>query len=263
MKYRDIPQSGSQGNITASRNRSGPYLRHRVNPDQPATDAQSAAWSNMKDVSGLWNLLRKQQRHDWHIFAENLHSRPNLGISGRLSGCQLFKKLNRVLATSGRGPLLDPPPLPQFGPNPVRSFEIQQVRGGIAMLLNLIPKFRWADRPPLEDLMIQAWAPCHAGSETNGLYAFVGLPPTPVRQQCDFTELYMEKLLAWRKLPDPRYKVPLEGSRIFVRVVQQINGWQNERQAFHANALVPINEDLRARELARLLKRWPASSPHK
>jgi len=67
----------------------------------------------------------------------------------------------------------------------------------------------------------------------------------------------LNKLEDWRKLKHRRYQVPVEGSRIFVRVVQQINGWKHELGIFQASALVPANAERRARELAALLERWP------
>ena len=42
-------------------------------------------------------------------------------------------------------------------------------------------------------------------------------------------------LLQWHK----SYHVPLEGARIFIRVWQQVNGFENEAGMFLANALVP------------------------
>jgi len=262
MKFRDVQQSGSQGSTVASRNRSGPYHRERVSPEQPATDAQCVAWGNMKDVSRLWNLLEEEQRVLWRTRADQVHSRPNLGISGRLSGVQLFKKLNRVLATCRRQPLLDAPMLPDFGSNPIKGFEIRKAGRGVALILKVSPKLRWESRPPLEDIMVQGWAPLSAGTEKNSLYAFLGLPGPPEDGEIDFTDIYMEKLLEWRKLKDKRYHVPLEGSRIFIRAVQQINGWENELWAFRGNAFVPVNEDLRARELASLLKKWSQPRHH-
>jgi hypothetical protein len=262
MKFRDVPQSGSQGNTVASRNRSGPYHRARVSPDQPATAAHCATWDNMTDVSRLWNLLEEEQRLAWERVAEGTHSRPNLGLSGPLSGCQLFKKINRVLATCHRPPLLEPPPLPQFSPNPVKGFEIREARGRIAFILKVSRKFPWAAHPPLEDIMVQSWAPCNAGMRKNDLYAFIGFLPPPVGEECDIIDLYLKKLKEWHKLNYKRYHLPLEGSRIFIRVVQQVNGWVNELGMFQANDLVPVNRDLRARALAALLGRWPAAARH-
>jgi hypothetical protein len=177
MKYRDVPQSGSQGNTVASSNRSGAYHRQRVSPDQPATPAQGATWDNITDVSSLRNLLGEECRMAWETFANGVHSRPNLGLSGPLGGCQLFRKLNRVLATCYRQPLLEPPSLPEFGSNPVEDFKIRKARGRISLILKVSPKLAWDARPPLEDLMVQSWAPYHAGTLKNGLY----WPVTPAR----------------------------------------------------------------------------------
>jgi hypothetical protein len=69
----------------------------------------------------------------------------------------------------------------------------------------------------------------------------------------------LKKLKEWRKMDCKRYHVPLEGSKVFVRVLQQVNGWQNELGRFQASVLVPVNRDLRARELAALLGKWPAA----
>jgi hypothetical protein len=144
-----------------------------------------------------------------------------------------------VLRTCGREPLLDPPPLPVFGPNPVVGFAIRAGRGGIALKVKVSRDVRWEDRPALEDLMVYAWAPCNAGVDKNGLYVFLGLLPAPVRGESDLTKLYLKKLKEWRKLKDKRYHIPLEGARIFIRVWQQVNGFENEVGMFLANALVP------------------------
>jgi hypothetical protein len=261
MKFRDVPQSGSRGNTVASRNQSGQYHRERVSPAQPATYAHYSTLQNMCDVSRLWNLIEEERRLAWGKLAEGTHSRPNLGQSGRLSGCQLFKKLNRVLATCQRPPLLDPPPLPQFGPNPISGFVIRKNRTRIVFSLNVSPKLQGQPRPPLEDLMLWGWAPCHAGMAGDSLYAFLGLLPWRIGEHIDFTDLYLKKLEDWRKLDHRRYHVPLEGSKIFIRVVQQVNGWKNELGRFQACAQDPRNRHLRARELAALLRRWPGANP--
>ena len=38
-------------------------------------------------------------------------------------------------------------------------------------------------------------------------------------------------------------RLPLEGSRVFIRVCQEVNGWQNEAGMFRTSALVPDNRD--------------------
>ena len=241
MKFRDIPQSGSKGDSVASRNRSGPYHRERVSPEHPCTAAQHAIWENMADLSWLWNQLADEQRAAWRTLGLQVPSRPNLGFSCSLDGCQLFKKINRVLATCHREPLFDPPPLPEFGPNPVEGFEVRNADGGSVFKLRLSPKVPWEARPPLEDIMLYSWAPCNAGADKHSNWTFIGLLPAPVGWECDISDLYLTKLQQWRKLKNRRYHIPLEGSRIFVRAWQQINGWENESGKVLTSALVPVS----------------------
>ena len=239
MRFQDVPQKGKRGRIVSSRNRFGPYQKEWVPPDQPGTAAQLAVWDNMTEFSRLWNEFSDERRDAWCRRAVEVQSRPSLGQSGALDGILLFKKISSVLRTCGRELLLDPPPLPAFGPNPVTGFTVREYRGAFALKVKVSPKIRWEDRPPQEDLMVFAWAPRNAGVAKNGLYAFLGLLLAPTKGEIDFTKLYLKKLKEWRKLKPKQYHIPLEGSRIFVRVWQQINGWENERWMFEGHHLVP------------------------
>jgi hypothetical protein len=239
MKVLDVPQKGKRGRIVASRNHFGAYHKEFVPPKQPGTAAQREVWGNMSEFSWLWNDVGDERRAAWRRRAAEVHSRSDMGKSGTLHGALLLKKINMVLRTCGRAPLLDPPPLPVFGPNSVVGFAIREVRGGIAMKVKISPKVRWQDRPAQEDLMVFAWTPCNAGADKNSHYAFLGLLPVPVRGESDITKLYLKKLKEWRKLKDKSYHIPLEGARIFIPVWQQVNGFENEVGMFLANALVP------------------------
>jgi hypothetical protein len=255
MRKLDVPQSGSLGNMVASRNRFGSFVRERVSPNQPGTPAQRAVWANMTALSRLWNELEEERWDAWRRLAESVHSRPNLRQSGPLDGCLLFKKLNRVLCTCGREPLLDPPPPPAFGPNPAAGFEVRSTSAGLSFKLLASPKVRWETRPPLEDIMVFGWAPCNAGAAKNNRYAFLGLLPAPVNGECDITAMYLAKLKEWRRLADRRYQVPLPDSRVFIRAWQQVNGWENELGMFRASALVPATGSRRVRERAAALRK--------
>ena len=145
-------------------------------------------------MSRLWNELAEEQRAAWRRLALTVRCRPNLGQSGSLDGCQLFKKLNSVLATCGRELLLDPPPLPRFGPNPVKGFEARMDEGKMVLKLQVTRRVRWEARPPLEDIMVFGWTPCNAGTAKNGLYAFLGVLPAPVDWESDITATYLAKL---------------------------------------------------------------------
>jgi hypothetical protein len=201
MRVLDVPQKGARGNTVASRNRFGQFQRERVSPNQPGTAAQRAAWANMAALSRLWNTLGQPRWDAWRRLAATVRSRPALNQSGTLDPCQLFKKLNRVMATCGREPLLVPPTLPVFDPNPVVGFTIRNTSHGLAFKLLLSPTSSGAGVPPVQrrpafklqlspeaaretfpaqgDLMVYSWAPFNPGADKNDLYAFIGLLPPP------------------------------------------------------------------------------------
>jgi hypothetical protein len=239
MRTVDVQQRGKRGTIIASRNRFGQYLKDYVPVEQPITAAQLRVWGNTRHLWRLWNEISDARRAGWWKLAETVTSRPTLGQSGRLDGPILFRKLNTVLHTCQRDPLLDAPQLPSFGRNPAIGFDIREGKRGIAMKVKLSPDIRWSDRPKLEDLMVFAWAPRNPGASRHNLYAFIGLLPPPVKGESDITELYLKKLKEWRKLAPEQYHIPLEGSRIFIRVWQQMDGWENVLGVFRDNALVP------------------------
>ena len=56
----------------------------------------------------------------------------------------------------------------------------------------------------------------------------------------DFTRLYLKKLKELKKLKRYRH-VALAGSRVFIRAVQQVNGWENRRYMFASSAVIPAS----------------------
>jgi len=248
MKTLEVPQRGSRGNVVASRNRFGDYDRDRVSPDDNATPARRRVWGNMADLSDMWNRISEERRLAWRRLADQLHSRPRLGQYGRLDGRLLFLKLNRVLATCGRAPLLDPPPLPDLSPNPVTEFTITELKSRIALQLRL-------RKTPAEDIMLFASPPRSPGRAYNSDYGFLGLLPFPYDGLSNFTDQYLTKLKEWRILKEDKYHVPLPGAKIFLRAVQQVNGWENELGMFRAAAFVPATPAAAAMEMGRRQRR--------
>jgi hypothetical protein len=220
MKTLAGPQSGAQGDIVASRNRSGQFLRKRVSPRNPRTTAQRRACENMRIFSRLWNHLTEAQRAARCAAAGNVLSRPKLGKLRPLDGQKFFNKINTVLATCGREPLLDPPPRPEFGPNPVVALTATNGPGAIALMLSV-------RETPTEDIMVFASPPCNAGRSYCSNFGFIGLLPAPDECISHITRLYLKKLKELKKLKRYR-RVALAGSRVFVRAVQQVNGWENK-----------------------------------
>jgi hypothetical protein len=233
MKTLAGPQSGAQGDVVASRNRSGQFLRKRVSPKNPRTAAQRHVRKYMRTFSRLWNKLTEPQRAAWRAAACNVLSRPKLGKPHPLDGQKFFNKINTVLAICGRQPLLEPPPRPEFGPNPVVALTASNGSGGIALMLSL-------SETPAEDIMLFASPPCNAGRSYCSNFSFIGLLPAPNEGISHIIRLYVKKLKELKKLKRYRH-VALAGSRVFIRAVQQVNGWENKRYMFASSAVVPAS----------------------
>ena len=187
MKTLAGPQSGARGDEVASRNRSGQFLRKRVSPRNPRTAAQRRVREYMRTFSRLWNKLTEPQRAAWCADACNVLSRPKLGKPRPLDGQKFFNKINTVLAICGREPLLEPPPRPEFGPNPVIALTATNGPGGFALMLSL-------SETPAEDIMVFASPPCSAGREYCSIFSFLGLLPAGPGAERDITKQYLKKL---------------------------------------------------------------------
>ena len=233
MKTLADPQSGARGDEVASRNRSGQFLRKRVSPKNPRTAAQRRVRKYMRTFSRLWNKITEPQRTAWCADACNVLSRPKLGKPRPLDGQKFFNKINTVLAICGHEPLLEPPPRPEFGPNPVIALAATNGPGGIDLMLSL-------SQTPTEDIMLFASPPCNAGRSYCSNFSFIGLLPTPNEGINHITRLYLKKLKGLKKLKRYR-RVALAGSRVFIRAVQQVNGWENRRHMFAGSVVIPAS----------------------
>ena len=179
------------------------------------------ARKNLGDLARMWNELTEEQRTAWHHRARGMRSRVRNGRSYRLDGQKLFLKINSVLLLLGREPRTEPPPEPRFGPNPVGELQITDAGAGLA--LNLRVKGTLA-----EEVMVYASPPRNAGRRYCGDFRFLGLLPDPVEHWSDITRLYVRK-----------FGVPPRNTRVFIRVWQVVDGWENKAAMQITSALVP------------------------
>jgi hypothetical protein len=208
-KALNVPQSGKVGTTVNVTTRYGQVQRQYVKPKDPKTPAQMSIRSNLARVSARWRVLTEEQRAAWALDAQDVHSRPRLGKSARLTGCQLFIKINCARAAIGLDQFDDPPKVPEFSENPVGELTITNTRGTVALKLS-VPS------TPVEHTIVYAAAPCSAGKYFVRQYNILGLLPAPVRGVTDITDLYVA-----------RYGVPRPGMRVCIRTQQQINGWDD------------------------------------
>src|SRR5271154_2541585 len=114
MKILDVPQSGSVGARTSSRNSSGQYVRQRAIPTNPNTPAQYAARARLTSLSAAWRGLTSAQQAGWNAFGQSFTVVNSLGTAIHLTGLQCYVKVGAVLLLTGGTVIATPPLLPVF-----------------------------------------------------------------------------------------------------------------------------------------------------
>lgn len=203
MKKLDVPQSGSQADTTASRNRFGQYNRTRAMPTQPRTAAQVAVRSQMTDASQAWRALTDVVRAAWNTFAASRPLADSLGQTIFLTGHQSFVSLWITLWQAG---LTVPPDVPSEAPPAVpfiNSFDATDDTGEQVIAIDGLTGIGAA-----QPVAVFASPPVSPGVTFNGDYRFIQSAIAVVSTTLDITDAYVAKFGA----------VPI-GRKIFVRCV--------------------------------------------
>ena len=209
MEILDILQSGRRGIYVSLGGRYGQISRAVAIPANPRTDAQMDVRRTLGNVTARWRTLTEPQRNAWRVAAQLKNTVPRLGQSGALTGAQLFTKINCSLATLGGEQVDAPPSFPQFPDNPVDGLVITNLAGVIALKLGCAGT-------PGSNTTVRASAPCSQGLANNANFRILGVLPAPVAGACDITSLYTA-----------RYGSPPVGTKVFVEVNQNIDGWED------------------------------------
>lgn len=109
MKKLDVPQSGSQANTTASRNRFGQYNRTRAMPVNPNSTRQSLARSRLSELSVAWRGLSDAERAAWNEYGASHPRVDSLGQTVYPTGHQSFVGINAALVNAGMAQVTEPP----------------------------------------------------------------------------------------------------------------------------------------------------------
>ena len=219
MRILDIPQSGKNGTLVSYKHRTGQFRRKYVLPRDPRTPAQLARREAFELAAQLWATLTQEQYRLWKTAAEGHSTEKRLNQSGGLQAYHLFCRINCNLAAIGLPMVVEPPAVPQFGDNPVIQLRITNTDGVIA--LKLVVRSQ-----PVPYVVVAGAAPRSAATDYVDHFTILGVLPEPVDGEVDITELYVRH---WGQ--------PRPGSRVFIQVIQQINGWRH--LPFRFSALVP------------------------
>ena len=115
MKY--IPSiafeemSGSAKGVTAAKVKTRKYIRNRGYGGSVRTADQAKVKSVFKMLTTMWKSLTNEQILAWNKMALSQEGRSVLGTKSKLSGSNLFTRLNFWVVTLGGSPMLTPPEL--------------------------------------------------------------------------------------------------------------------------------------------------------
>lgn len=122
--------SGSAKDVTARQVGGRSILTCRTWPTGPTTNAQVARRASLKKIAKSWQLLTNDQRLEWDRLAEGATGITVLGQKAKISGLNLYVRLNSNLVMSGGVMRSDAPaglddvPLVRFGAMYVNSSSV-------------------------------------------------------------------------------------------------------------------------------------------
>jgi hypothetical protein len=227
MKTLDVPSSGACGDIIASRNHYGPYVRRRARGPKRRTKhptaAQSRAQAEHGAVAEALEALTPEQMEAWVAAAPPVMSKSCLGKRWSLTWQACFHKVNNPRAGFRRGVLMDPPPRAQFGRNPVGRLSITHIGGRIALKLAVSGR-------PAAEIMVFGAKPCRRTVLKCFKCPRIGPLPDPVGGVSDITRQYVKK-----------HGKPEVGQRVFIRTQQYLDCGP-EGRFVETSAVVPAQE---------------------
>lgn len=136
--------SGSAGDVVASRNQHGPYLRARTTPTDPSTPRQDRVRFRWALVADRWvRILTSDQRKLWNDYAAQRVVHSSRLRETRLSGQQAYQRANYSRVTRALG-FVDEPPTTYADPIWTTPFDVIDTRGGV-ILFSIDNTDEWAN----------------------------------------------------------------------------------------------------------------------
>ena len=179
--------SGSAKGVTAAKSRGRKYIRNRGYGGSTRTSYQSSVKSVFKQLSQAWQGLTNAQILAWNAAANTAQGKSVLGTKAKISGANLFMRLNYWVVYCGGSIMTTPPTL--SGVDAPASATVVISSSAMTFTLASIP----ADVTNLK-LVIEASEP-----QSNGITrafskaAAFGSPLTPVATAIDIKSDYEAK----------------------------------------------------------------------
>lgn len=103
--------SGSAKGVTAAKSRGRKYIRNRGYGGSVRTTAQAAVKSIFKSLTQNWKNLSNQNILAWNALAQTQAGKSVLGTASKISGANLYTRLNYWIVKCGGTALSAPPTL--------------------------------------------------------------------------------------------------------------------------------------------------------
>ena len=179
--------SGSAKGVTAAKTRGRKYIRNRGYGGSTRTSYQSSVKSVFKQLSQAWQGLTNAQILAWNAAANTAQGKSVLGTKAKISGANLFMRLNYWVVYCGGSILQNPPTL--SGVDAPASATVVIDSTTMTFQLASIP----ADVTNLK-LIIEASEPQSNGiTRAYSKAAAFGSPLTPVATAIDIKDSYEAK----------------------------------------------------------------------
>ena len=121
--------SGTLGGIAFANSKAGPIIRTRLRRTKTTNSRTLEMRVKLQSLRHAWQNMTDNQRTAWRQSAANYPNKNRLGTTSRLSGFQLFVKVNalgyNVPTEPVNAPVLDPPALTRSGSRNIDIFEVQ------------------------------------------------------------------------------------------------------------------------------------------
>jgi hypothetical protein len=101
--------SGKLGGNVYARNHRGYYMKSKVSPLNPSSPRQVEVRQSLTACTAAWEALSESQRVKWNTSGSLQLKKDRFGDTIKLSGWNLFIKLNSCLVNAGHAMLLDCP----------------------------------------------------------------------------------------------------------------------------------------------------------
>lgn len=218
-KIINIPISGKVGLQVDMPGRYGQVRRAWVIPSNPNTTAQMAVRARLTTAIAGYEALTQAQQNAWINAAKNMSTRSRLGMSGAMTGLQLYTKLNTTLAMLGEDPIDTPPGTVIFGAIAPQNL-VPAYNGGNPTLKLTCPT------SPGENTVLRASAPVTTATRRTPPMVVIGTCPAPQTGSADITALYTAK-----------FGAPVVGKKVFVSAQLHVTGYLGPQSVF--TAVVP------------------------